>query len=56
MTRDEDIEKLKDARNKVAEVYKSQATDDADDNGNLTALNSALLMLNEAIKKIIALG
>ena len=56
MTRQEDITKLEDARDKVAEVYKSQATDDTVDNGNLTSLNHALLTLNEAIKKIKALG
>ena len=56
MTREDDIEKLKDARNKVAEVYESQATDEVADNGNLTSLNSAILTLNEAIKKIEKLG
>ena len=47
-----DIEKLKTARDKIAEVYESQATDDLVDNGNLSALNNALLNINIAIKKI----
>lgn len=56
MTREEDIQKLKDARDKVAEVYETQATDDAEDDGNLTSLNNAILTLNEAVKKIEKLG
>ncbi|KKN09277.1 hypothetical protein LCGC14_1048310 [marine sediment metagenome] len=56
MTREEDIQKLKDARNKIAEVYEAQAIDEAPDDGNLTSLNNAILTLNESIKKIIALG
>lgn len=56
MTNEEDITKLKDARNKIAEVYESQAIDDAPDNGNLTSLNNAILTLNESIKKIKKLG
>lgn len=56
MGREEDILKLKDARNKIAEVYEAQATDDVADNGNLTSLNSAILTMNEAIKKIEKLG
>ena len=56
MGREEDIIKLKDARDKIAEVYESQAIDDAPDDGNLTSLNSAILTINNAIKKIEALG
>ncbi len=56
MGHDEDITKLKDARDKIAEVYETQATDDASDNGNLTSLNNAVLTLNEAIEKIKKLG
>ena len=56
MGNEEDINKLKDARNKIAEVYESQATDDAKDNGNLTHLNNSILTLNDAIKKIEKLG
>jgi len=56
MGNEEDIKKLKDARDKVAEVYKSQATDDAKDNGNLTHLNNSILTLNETIIKIEKLG
>ncbi len=44
-----DITKLKDARDKIAEVYESQATDDIPDNGNLTHLNNTLLTINESI-------
>lgn len=47
-----DIEKLKTARDKVAEVYESQATDDLVDNGNLSSLNNTLLNINIAIKSI----
>lgn len=47
-----DIEKLIVARDKIAEVYESQATDDIIDNGNLSSLNNALLNLNVAIKKL----
>jgi len=47
-----DIEKLKTARDKIAEVYQNQAIDDLSDDGNLSALNNALLNLNIAIKKI----
>ena len=50
---EEDKTKLVNARNEVAEVYKSQATDDSADNGNLTKLNNAILSINEAI---IAIG
>ena len=56
MTREDDIVKLKDARNKIAEVYESQATDDAKDNGYLTSLNNAILTLNESIVNIEKLG
>lgn len=56
MTREEDILKLKDARNKVAEVYEAQAIDEAKDDGNLTSLNNAILTLNESIEKIEKLG
>ncbi len=56
MGNEEDITKLKDARNKIAEVYESQATDNLPDDGNLTSLNSAVLTLNEAIRKIEKLG
>ena len=56
MGRKEDIQKLEDARDKIAEVYESQATDDIPDNGNLTRLNNTLLSLNESIKDIKDLG
>lgn len=52
MTTEDDISKLKDARNKTAEVYESQATDEIPDNGNLTTLNSCVLSLNSAISII----
>ena len=49
MTNEEDVAKLKDARNKVAEVYESQVKDEVADNGNLTNLNNAILTINEVI-------
>ncbi len=52
MGNQEDIQKLKDARDKIAEVYKKQATDNQPDDGNLTTLNGAILTLNAAIKNI----
>lgn len=56
MGRPQDITKLEGARNDIADVYQSQATDDAADNGNLTKLNAALLAINEAILDIKKLG
>ena len=56
MATEEDIQKLKDARDKIAEVYESQATDDLTDNGNLTKLNNAILSVNESIKEIQSQG
>ncbi len=56
MARKDEIKKLEGARDTIASVYLSQATDDISDNGNLTSLNNALLVLNESIKKIKALG
>ena len=52
MASKEDIKKLEDARDKIAEVYKSQAIDDIPDNVTLTKLNNTLLSLNETIKDI----
>jgi len=45
------LEKLISARDKIAEVYNTEATDDKPDNGNLTQLNEILLKINEAISK-----
>lgn len=43
--------KLRIARDKIAEIYNSQATDDSPDNGNLTALNEIILKINEAMRR-----
>ena len=48
----QDIEKLKDARDKLAAVYKNEATDDVFDNGNLSTLNSAILNVENVIKML----
>lgn len=45
----EELDKLKDARDKLAEVYESQATDDLPDNGNLNHLHNGLINVNNAI-------
>ena len=44
------INKLKNARDKVVEVYEEQATDDTPDNGNLSSMHNAVLNINLAIK------
>jgi len=42
-------EKLVEAREKVAGVWEKMVNDDGMDNGNLTSLNNAVLLLNNGI-------
>lgn len=45
------LQKLTTARDKIAEVYNIEATDNHPDNGNLTLLNEIILKINDAIQK-----
>jgi hypothetical protein len=47
-------EKLKGIRNKLATIYKDLAVDQIPDDGNLTDLNSIILLLQRVIKKLEA--
>ena len=49
---EENLNKLRTIRNKLAEVYASEATDETFDNGNLTTLNNALLCVEIVIRII----
>ena len=53
---EENINKLKLARDKVADVYKDEATDDINDNGNLSILNGAIGSINNVIEALIKRG
>ncbi len=44
--------KIESAREKVALVWNEMATDDTPDNGNLSELNSTVLLLNNVLKYI----
>lgn len=44
-----DIEQLKEARNDLANVYKSQVLDKIKDNGNITHIHNAILEVETAI-------
>ncbi len=46
----EDIEKLKTARDKIAQVYKDEATDEFHDNGNLINMHQAIIHIEQAIQ------
>ena len=48
----DNIDKLKDARNKLAEVYESEVMDEVYDNGNLTTMNQAIISIEQAIKNL----
>ena len=52
MTSRENIDKLKDARDKIAEVYESEVQDDIHDNGNLTLMNNAIMFTEDSIQKL----
>ena len=54
MTLQDSINKLIDAKDKVAHVYKSEVTDEHFDNGNLTTMNEAILNLEKAIRALKA--
>lgn len=45
-----DLEQLKKVVRELANVYKTQVTDEISDNGNLTTLNNAILNVKVAIK------
>jgi len=44
-----DLEQLIKCRRELANVYKTQATDNLPDNGNLTTLNNVILGINKVI-------
>ena len=46
----EDLDIMKQVRTKLAQVYESQVNDGVMDNGNLTALNNAILNVNQVIR------
>jgi len=51
MTNHEDCKgDLIEAREKIAGVWEQMATDNHPDNGNLTELNTTIMLLNNAIK------
>ena len=52
MSETDNLPKLIDARNKMAEVYESLATDQEPDNGNLTELNDAILRVANVIRML----
>lgn len=47
---DNDLKQLKEVVKELANVYKTQVTDDISDNGNLTTINNAILNVKNAIK------
>jgi len=49
MVENQNIEKLKDVRDKLATVFKSEVTDDVYDNGLLNTLTSAIVCVENAI-------
>ncbi len=46
----EDIEKLKTARDKLAQVYKDEACDEHHDNGNLINIHQAIIHTEQALQ------
>ena len=56
MTNAENIKKLKDARDKCAEVFEKEAKDEVFDNGNLDNIHKAICHIQVAIKEIEARG
>lgn len=45
-----DLAQMKEVRKTLANVYKSQVTDNIPDNGNLSELNNCILHVNKVIK------
>ena len=45
-----DLEQLKEVMKTLANVYKTQVTDNISDNGNLSTINNAILNIKNAIK------
>jgi len=56
MTNGDNIEKLKVARDKCAEVFEKEAKDDIFDNGNLDSIHKAICNIQVAIKEIESRG
>ena len=52
MPEDPNLVKLKDARDKCAEVFEAEATDDLHDNGNLDNIHQAVIHIENAIQII----
>ena len=52
MVEDGSIEKLTVCKDKLAQVYKDEVSDDVYDNGLLTLINSAVLSVEQAIKNL----
>ena len=52
MEEQSDLQKLKQIRNSLAVVYKSQVMDDIHDNGNLSTLNESILSVESVIKEL----
>ncbi len=46
----DDLEKLKTARDKIAQVYKDEACDEHHDNGNLVNMHQAIIHIEQAIQ------
>ena len=52
MEQNPNIQKLKDARALIAQVYEDEVNDELHDNGNLTILNNAVLNIAKALETI----
>ena len=46
------LQKLTYLRDKVAEIYRLEASDEFDDNGNLSQLNNAILNINSVLRHL----
>lgn len=52
MAEQTNIEKLETARDRLANVYKDEATDDIMDNGNLIKIHEAIIKVEEALYEL----
>ena len=52
MAEEDNLEKLKTARDKLAQVYKDEACDEIHDNGNLINIHHAIIHTETAIQII----
>ena len=50
MEEETNVDKLKSVKDKLAQVYKDEASDDIYDNGLLSVLNGAVLSVEQAIQ------